>query len=681
MKAQTAHKLTYGLLLLLSAAGIVASLKIAYLRMLDPDMVHSVLVWQGVQANGLSWLNEWRFTQDNWLFSLIPFQALMVQLGGDALSTLVFSGWLIFFLAAVFSALIARELAGNLAAAITFTLLVWINAYGHIEGFASYAVSHNITNLFGLITLWQLIRWVARPSWTNGILICLLQLMAGLSDPWLLPTFTLPMMLSLVISGLLCKERESFKVRAWLPLLLGLSAVFVLVNTGVFGAFAFMPSMHFSPGPLTTQIENLQTLIGNLGGLFGLLPPLPTAGTNWPETLIQYAGFSTLVIFGLFLCGAKEMASSSQSNRQHVFIGAALFSVLGICSAYVISNVLANVTSSRFVINVLYMVTITIVVSMVQRWPTMRLHSRLLIVGIGAFYLGTSIVSHQRFSAIGWYPQSDRAVNELIQTLDEHGLNYGYGQYHGSKSNAVSVITNGRIIIRPVTYDQVTGQIGFTHPQTAVRWFTSEDAPKDQKRFFVYLTRATQECPDFDQCRGALFRDFGQPAEAIPFEKGMIYVWNHPLINWQPIKVHMGEPIRFNTSMILPPWSGWSITESWGIWSDGDSAFTAFEFASPVRADVKVQLLSRAYAPMIGLDQRIDVYINQQKVAALNYTPTHNEAVREFLIPKEVLGSASKLSIVFGIENAFSPRDKKVSKDTRKLGIGLSEITFTPVYP
>lgn len=681
MKIQTSQKLTYGLLLLLSAAGIVASLNIAYLRMLDPDMVHSVLVWQGVQEHGLGWLNEWRFTQDNWLFSLIPFQGWAAQMSGNALNTLVFSGWLIFFFAALFSALIARELAGNLAAGIVFSLLMWINAYGHIEGFASYPVSHNITNLFGLITLWQLLRWVARPSWINGILICLLQLMAGLSDPWLLPTFTLPMMLSLAVIGIFYKDRQSCKARAWIPLLLGLSAVFVLVKTGAFGVFAFMPSMHFSPGPLMTLIANLQTLIGNLGGLFALLPPLSSAGTNWPETKIQYAGVSTLIILGLFFYSAKKMASRSQSDRQHVFIGVALFSVLGISSAYVISSVLANVTSSRFVINVLYMVTITIVAFMVQYWSAMRLQSRLAIVGIVAFYLGASIVSHQRFSEISWYPQSDRAVNELIQTLDVHGLNYGYGQYHGSKSNAVTVITNERVIIRPVAYDQATGQIGFTHPQTAVRWFTSEDAPKDQKRFFVYLTRATQECPDFDQCRDALFRDFGPAVEEIPFEKGVIYVWNHPLINWQPIKVHMGEPIRFNTSMILPPWSGWSITESWGIWSDGDRAFTAFKFASPVRSDVNVQLLSRAYAPMIGLDQRIDVYVNQQKVAALNYTPTNNEAVREFVIPKEVFGTNNKITIVFGIENAFSPRDKKVSKDTRKLGIGLSEITFTPVKP
>lgn len=680
MKMPMSPKLTYGLLLFLSVVGMGASLYISTLRMLDPDMVHSVLVWQGVAQHGLSWLNEWRFTQDNWLLSLIPFQALMVQLGNNAISTLVFSGWLIFFLAAVFSALIARQLAGNLAAAITFTLLVWINAYGHIEGFASYAVSHNITNLFGLITLWQLMRWVSRPSWANGLLICLLQLMAGLSDPWLLPTYTLPMMLSLAVAGIFYKDQLSYKAGAWIPLLLGLSAVFVLVKTGAFGAFAFMPSMHFSLGGLSLALENAKNLVGNIGGMFSVIPPAAPAWHFWPEAQFLSGLPEFLLIVAAFLCVFARWVLYPVSNNLKIYAWVAAFSVGGISLAYVISSVAANVGSSRFVINCLYLVTISLVVYLAKNWGEIKRGYKWAILLFVSAYLGTALVSYIRFVKSGW-EQSDRVVNALIQTLDAHGLNYGYGQYHGSKSNAVTVVTHGRIIIRPVTYDQATGQIGFTHPQTAVRWFTSDDAPKDQKRFFVYLTRATQECPDFDQCRDALFRDFGQPAEAIPFEKGMIYVWNHPLINWQPIKVHMGEPIRFNTSMILPPWSGWSITESWGIWSDGDSAFTAFEFASPVRADVKVQLLSRAYAPMIGLDQRIDVYVNQKKVADINYTPANNEAVREFVIPKDVMGTEKKISIVFGIDNAFSPRDKKVSKDTRKLGIGLSEITFAPVKP
>lgn len=678
MKMPMSPKLTYGLLLLLSVVGIGASLYISTLRMLDPDMVHSVLVWQGVQANGLSWLNEWRFTQDNWLLSLIPFQALMVQLGNDAISTLVFSGWLIFFLAAVFSALIARVLAGNLAAGITFTLLIWVNAYGHIEGFASYPVSHNITNLFGLVTLWQLLRWVARPSWVNGILICLLQLMAGLSDPWLLPTFTLPFILSLSIVGICFRDGQALKARACAPLVLGLSVVFILVKTGVFGVFSFIPAMHFQPGPLPTQIANLVTLIGNLGGLFSLLPSLLALDPNWPETQIRYAGISSLLVLGLFVYSVMRLAARSEPRRQQVFAGVALFSVAGICAAYVISSVPANVTSSRFVINALYLVTITIVVCVVRRWPVLPRPGRILITLVGVSYLLTAMTSLYRFAHISWYPQGDRAVSAMIETLDKHGLNYGYGPYHGSKSNAVTVMTDGRIIIRPVAFDPATGQIGLTHPQTAMRWFTSEDAPKDQQRFFVYLTRDTAECPDFDQCRNALFRDFGAPVEAIPFDKGIIYVWDHPLINWHLIHATMGQPIRFNSRMTLPPWSGWHIPESWGIWSDGNQAFTAFVFKSRVRSDLQVQILSKAYTPSIGQSQRIDVYANRQKVAQVNYTPDNNAGVREFIIPKALIGTDNKLSLVFVIENARSPRDRKISADSRKLGIGLSEITFKP---
>lgn len=535
MKAASSHRLTYGLLFILAVAGVLVSLQIVYRRMYDPDMLHSVLVWQGIQEHGLGWLNEWRFTQDHWLFSLVPYQASLVQVSGGGMDAIAFSGWLIFFLAAVFSALTARELAGNLAAAIVFTLLMWVNAYGHIEGFASYPVSHNITNLFGLVTLWQLLRWAAKPSWLLGSMICLLQLIAGLSDPWLLPTFTLPMILSLVIVGLLNRHGHrhghAWTIRAWLSLVLGLSITFVLVKTGLWGTLDFVPPMQFLIGPFSTQLANLQALMGNLGGLFSLLPPLEPAWIYWPEVRLQYALPSYLIVGGLFLFTAVRSIIWPTDVKTRLFTWVAVFSVVGICAAYVISSVAGTVSSVRFVINSLYLVTIALVVYASHHWPQLKRWHKTVIVCLGAMYLITSAVSYIRFWHSGW-EQSDHAVKPLIKTLDEHGLNYGYGQYHGAKSNVVTLLTNGRITMRPVAYDQKTGQISFLHPQTAPRWYTAEDAPKDQKQFFVYLTRATTECPDFDLCREALFRDFGPAAKEIPLQKGVIFVWNHPLVNW-----------------------------------------------------------------------------------------------------------------------------------------------------
>lgn len=679
MKTAKHLSLFYGLLLCLAIVGGGLSLKVTFMRMHDPDMMHSVLIWQGVQEYGLKWLKEWRFTQDNWIFSLVPFQGLMVQTTGNVLSTIVLSGWLIFVTAAVFSALIAKELAGYLAAMIVLAFLLYVNAYGHIEGFASYPVSHNITNLFGLISLWFLLRWLKNPTWFYGVTICFLGLIAGLSDPWLLPTFMLPMVLSLGIAGLLFKNEQTVKIQAWLPLSLMLLMVFLAVKTGLFGILEFMPPMHFSLGSLSTQLNNLSTLIGNLGGLFALLPSLTTGETLWPETQMPYAGISAFTVLLISSYSIFQLASERSMKEQRFFAFFAMFSVLGICAAYVISSVEASVTSSRFVINVLYIATISIVVLITQRWSLMPMAMRSVVCLVAVLYLIASALGLYSFSDRKRYAQFDLTLPELIATLDEHGLTYGYGPYHGSKSNVVTVMTNGRITLRPVTFDQNTGQIGFNHPQTSVRWFALEDVPKDQKKFFVYLTRATTECFDFEQCRQSLFHDFGTPSVAITLENGVIYVWNHPLINWQSIKVAMGESIQFNNSMILPHWSGWSITESWGTWSDGDNAFMAFEFKQPVTGDTKVRLSSKAYAPIIGLNQRINVYANQMHVAQLNFTPEENDKVREFIIPQHVLDNETRVSIMFGIENAFSPREKKISNDTRKLGLGLVEITFLPI--
>lgn len=671
------YKSIYGILVALSLGGLFAGLYFAHIRMLDPDMVHSVLVWQGIREEGLIWLNDWRFTQDNWLFSLIPFQGLMVQVTGEVLHTLVVSGWLIFFLSAFFSALITRELTGNLAAAIVFTLLVWVNAYGHIEGFVSYPVSHNITNLFGLCTLWQLLRWIKKPSFLYGLGIFSLQLLAGLSDPWLLPTYTLPMILSLAIVSIIFKQKKHVNCGAILGLLSALLVVFVIVKMGAFGVFPFIPAVHFSPGSLSTISVNFLALLGNLGGLFNLIVPLQGQETYWPETRIQHAAFSASILLFLFILSLTRLIHKNQSLSSLIFALVSLFSVLGICSAYVISGVLANATSSRFVINVFYIVTMTIVVHAIQAWPSMNLKNKLGIIFVALLYLVTSMVSIPRFSQLSGYPKGKSAVNELINKLGEHGLNYGYGQYHGSKSNAVTVMTNGRIIVRPITYQVGTGQIRFDHPQTSERWFTPDDAPKEQKRYFVYLTRKTTECPDFDLCQSTLIRDFGEPAEAIDFDDGVIYVWNRPLINSHSLSAQLNQTIYFKSPMNFPHWSGWSIVEPWGVWSDSERAFTSFKFDAPPRGNVRVGILSKAYSPSIGLEQRVDVYANQQKVAEFIYTPNNNEGLRDFVIPKDVMAADSKLSIEFRIGNVFSPKEKKVSDDTRKLGIGLEAITFT----
>lgn len=678
MKPSGWSKSLSGILGILAIVGLYISFDIANRRAFDPDMAHAIVVSEGIKAHGLQWLNGWQFTQDNWLFFLIPFQALLVHLTGEIVHTIAFSGWMIFVLAAVVSGLITKELAGRHAAWFVTVLTLWIGPYGHLEGYVSYPTSHNITNLFGLITLWLFLRWWARPRWPVGIAICALQLMAGLSDPWLLPAFTLPMLLSLG-AGMTCRALFAGpSPGAMIRLIGGLALVFICVKTGVFGSADFMPPVYFEPGTLATLTNNLVYFLRTVGGLFAITFPAPNPDITWPETQWLFAAPPFIMAAGLFLYSIFDAFKKRSEPRYRLFLVFAAFSIGGISAAFLISSVAANLSSARFLVNIFYLVLIALVVFFYQHWSNIRTFYRWSILLLTGLFALSTFMGYIFFINKSDYLQSDLEIKQLIHTLDQHNLNYGYGPYHGSKSNAVTLLTHGRITIRPVAFDKPGGHLRFGHPQTALHWYKPEDAPKDQKRFFVYLNLTHKECPELNQCSQALFSDFGMPLEQIPFLEGVIYVWDHPLINQQTIPVHLGQPIRFDTSLNMPNWSGWSEPETWGIWSDGKSAFTAFGFAAPPQGDVQVQLTSRAYAPTLGFNQQVRVTVNGTLVATLEYTPEFNTEERRFMIPKTLLRDGQRFSMVFEINHPMSPRDRGINRDPRQLGIGLTEIVFSP---
>lgn len=666
---------------LLALFGILGSLYIVMHRPLDPDMFHSVLVWDGVSNYGIGWLNDWRFTQDNWLFSLVPFQALLVNLTGDTANSILLSGWLFHILAVLVTALIAHQLGAVKSAPIIVAVLCLINVYGHWAGNISYPVSHNITNLIGLVTISLMLRWFNQPAVWLALLICLLQLLVGLSDPWLLPTYTLPAILALVALNLPIKNSPKIPGKLIWMLAASLALVFVLVKTRLWGTLNFMPVMHFAVGDKATITGNLDYLVRNIGGLFSFIYPLWNRDQNWPETHYPYAAISCVIVLATYVyCTARGILSDRRSEVRFFLIFTA-FSVGGISLAYIISDVKASL-ASRFIINLVYLIPIVIAVVLEKSWQKLgKTFKGIAIVVIMSLAI-SGAVSHLSFMLYGGWPPSSKNVIDLIEVLQKNGLDYGYGPYHESKTNAVTVMSNGRIKIRPISFDQKTGRAIFFHPQTDVRWYKPEDAPSDQKDFFVYLRQDTAECANYNQCRKALITDFGVPQREIPYGNGSLMVWNHPLLGWgddQPIEITYGKAIRFDDKELRPLWSGWTAAEPWGTWSIAPEAHTLFELPKTTAGDVRVRLESQAYASLIGLDQKVEVYANGKLVAELNYTPQSNLGVREWTLKKSDLDQGKLLNLEFRIRDPRSPKDRGLSSDTRKLGIGIVEITFEPV--
>jgi hypothetical protein len=129
--------------------------------------------------------------------------------------------------------------------------------------------------------------------------------------------------------------------------------------------------------------------------------------------------------------------------------------------------------------------------------------------------------------------------------------------------------------------------------------------------------------------------------------------------------------------------SGWSVPESWGIWSDGNQAQLGFvllgfksanptlfiacsPFIAPEIPEQKVELWSRDI-------QLGDLTLKQGSVPPAPNAPPPAIGVS---ISGFKLGEDYPLIVQLKIPFAKSPKELRISEDGRRLGIGLVSIRF-----
>ncbi|WDH24904.1 DUF6311 domain-containing protein [Pseudomonas chlororaphis] len=119
---------------------------------------------------------------------------------------------------------------------------------------------------------------------------------------------------------------------------------------------------------------------------------------------------------------------------------------------------------------------------------------------------------------------------------------------------------------------------------------------------------------------------------------------------------------------------GWSHSEDWGVWSDGNEA----EIVVPVHDLVKeIHLKGKAFAPN-GKSQRVLIEINDISLSTLNLSNLEFNSII-ITIPLDLSKKISEpgvLRLKLYFPNAFSPSDAGLSGDERKLGYGLQSILF-----
>jgi hypothetical protein len=655
---------------LVAAFGLYASLNLAArLFGADPDVVHSLLMWKGITQHGLGWVSDWRFTPDNWLLSIVPLHAIAYSLLGDSPNIPLFLGWGVFIAAALASAGIAARLGARKALAPIVVVLLNLGPMAHSAGFVSYATSHNTTNLFGLIAVLCALGWIGRRRWLLLLAAAVLMTCGSISDPWMAASYDLP--LGLAAAGLAL--HPAFKARRveLLALLAAVAISLVLYASQLFGLLDFIPKLGFEVGSFNLARQNAVVVEHDVGALLDAIP-----------TAILRAGLAYGVSVLAFLSLAVSLAWTGRRvwlgpdpDKPFAFAVAAL-SAGGTAAALTIMNAPATEISSRFLINIPYLLAPVIGVLAESCWSRMGRVQKAAAVALPAALTITGMIGTGAHLRPDGVVIRDLGVDGETAFLKANGLSYGYGPYWGSNANVMALATRDAIRVRPVTFSRSSGvmQTG-ARPQTSRRWYWPSDEPPGLQHWFVMVLPGEEECPDLGLCLAGLRRQFGEPARTLDYGGGKVLVWDHRLLGDPAARLPLavGQQLSFDEASAFAGTEGWSSPEAWGVWTDGKTAVLRLQLSAPAKGDVTLEFQGHAYLTREGR-QSAQVSLNGRPLGVLRFDAKSNEGLRALRVPAGLIPADGRIDLAFEIEQPTAPSKISRSPDPRQLGFALETL-------
>jgi glycosyltransferase involved in cell wall biosynthesis/lipopolysaccharide biosynthesis glycosyltransferase len=121
---------------------------------------------------------------------------------------------------------------------------------------------------------------------------------------------------------------------------------------------------------------------------------------------------------------------------------------------------------------------------------------------------------------------------------------------------------------------------------------------------------------------------------------------------------------------------GIGVAESWGRWSlNGVS-----EIKLPLKKtnkDLHFVFKVRVFALGKVINQNVKISVNDKHITDWNFVNGKPLPITEFNIPKDMLKNTKELKIKFEYSNPKSPRDLRMSSDSRNLAIGFESLKIT----
>jgi hypothetical protein len=490
----------------------------------DGDGAHAPVLWMGMHRYGAHFLTTWRYTQDNWLLTVVPINFLGMMLFGPLPVMVLGIGWLIFLLCCAMTWLITRRFVSPAASWVLLPLFLLSGnfAIGH-GGYLGHAFSHGSSLLFGLFSLWAALVWLARRSVPAAFACALAMLLGSLSDPWASAALLAPM--GVVAVGLTVVADDGEQRRRLVVLAAVLFGVAVLARTELLGVFGFLPGPRFSLAGRGWIDDNFAWTAQALAGLFNIYPGVS-------RTWVITTALSCALIAWLYGRAVLALvpARGALSLPTRFLAGVAAISPLATVAAYVIGSIHEpRLEIARLFVNVYFFVPMLIAIACTAVPARFSAPVRIVALVCAALMMVAGPLSKpSAWLRLAPVVQTEEALS-LAAYLQAQGLHYGFGPFWGTQANAVSWLSGDAVRIRPVGFDPVDGHVAPRGAETSPLWYQPGDAPPGIGEMFVIVMRDEENCRDVAVCRAGVIAQFGPPARTLTREGQTIFVWSHPI--------------------------------------------------------------------------------------------------------------------------------------------------------
>jgi hypothetical protein len=141
-------------------------------------------------------------------------------------------------------------------------------------------------------------------------------------------------------------------------------------------------------------------------------------------------------------------------------------------------------------------------------------------------------------------------------------------------------------------------------------------------------------------------------------------------------QLKVGERVEFNATSFATLYlgKGWSLSEPWGTWSDGTESQIVLRPLAPVHS---LLLETNALLAPTHAEQSLEIFVNDARVLWTRLIKPEANQINIDLPAdvRELVERQGVLNIRFKYANAISPGELGMSKDPRKLAIGIQALT------